>query len=159
MDIIERLSKLSLFNNLKNDKELLAKIATIMTTEKFMPGKYIIKEGDTGDKMFILNKGTVRVEKKTLAGDKFTVVVLSDYMNIFFGELALMDNDVRSASVVADTDVECYSIKKDDFEKFCEEHPLLGYNITKEIAKLMSARLRKSTVDTIYLIDAFVNEE
>jgi len=141
MKIIDRLGNLSLFSRFKNDETLLLKIAEIIFTENFQAGKYIIKEGDTGDKMYILNKGTVKIEKKTLAGDKFTVVVLKDFMNIFFGELALMDNDVRSASVLAETDCECYVIKKDDFEKFCDENPFVGYHITKEIAKSMSARV------------------
>ncbi len=159
MNIIERIENVSLFTCIKEDKEALQKIADIIKTEKYPANTYIIKEGETGDKMFILNKGKVRVEKSTLSNDNFTVVNLNDDMNAFFGDIALMDNDVRSASVYTVTDTECYVIKKDDFDKLCESNYKIGYYIIKEIAKSLSTNLRKMTVDRANLIHALVSDD
>ena len=157
LEVIERLKKISLFTHIKRDKAKLKKIATIIKKEKFLAGKYIIVEGEVGDKMFILNKGIVRIEKQTLAEDKFTIVNLKSDMNIFFGEQALMDNDTRSASILAVTDVECYTVKQDRFEKLCNNNKDIGYCMVKEIAKILSTRLRKANIDNIILIEALVS--
>lgn len=158
-NVIERLKKISLFNAIKDNDEILKKVATIIKVEKFPANSYIIKEGQEGDKMYILNKGSARVEKNTLSKDKFIVSNLRDDMNIFFGEVSLMDNDLRSASIYTITDAECFIITKDDFDKFCEENPHIGYHITKEIAKLLSSRLRRISGDNMILIEALVKGE
>ncbi|MFH1538713.1 MAG: cyclic nucleotide-binding domain-containing protein, partial [bacterium] len=85
-------------------------------------------------------------------------VKLEDFMNVFFGEMALIDDDVRSASVLADTDCECFVIKKSDFQKLADENHMIGYFVTQEIAKILSSRLRKAGEDTITLFEALVSE-
>lgn len=159
MDIINRLTRISLFARFREDEAVLKQIAAIISAEKFKAGAYILREGEEGDKMYILNKGEVRVEKKTLAGDPFTVMNLRDDMNVFFGEVALMDNDLRSASIRALTETECYVLRKTDFEKFCEENTRAGYYIIRAIAKSLAMRMRKVTSDNINLIDALVADE
>ena len=54
-----------------------------------------------GDELFILLEGAVDILKKTMAGDDYVVTSLKAEYNIFIGELALIDDDKRSASVVA----------------------------------------------------------
>ncbi len=158
-DIIIRLQKISLFSSIKNNEDALNKIAKIIKIENFSQSNTIIKEGDIGDKMYILNRGEVKIEKKTLSNDQFTVVILKQDQNVFFGEIALMDNDLRSASVIAMTDIECYTIKKDDFEDLCKNNPEIGYHIIKEMAKSLSVRIRKATLDNANLIEALVSDE
>jgi CRP-like cAMP-binding protein len=155
--IVSRLERISLFKHVKQDAAALDKIAALIRVKAFKPGSYIIREGEEGNAMYILNQGAVRVEKKTLAEDKYTVANLKDDMNIFFGEIALMDNDVRSASVFAVTGVECYVIRKDDFERLCESNPMIGYCVTREIAKSLASRLRKTTADSVTLIAALIH--
>ena len=157
MEAVEKLKKLRMFSLLKNDEESLKKIESILKIEKIHEGKYIINEGEIGDKMYILFSGTVRVEGKTVSNDKFTIAKFRD--NFIFGESALMDNEVRSASVFAETDCECYVINNRDFEKLCEDDPNIGYRIIKEIAKSIIERLRNTTVDKLNLISALINDE
>ena len=144
MPIITRLQHVSLFKDIKNDETALKKIEDIITVRNFKSGNKIIKEGEQGDEMFILNAGKVSIEKKTLQDESYTVVSLSDTMNIFFGEQALMDNDTRSATVMAETDCECYVIKKADFDKLGNENPNIG--------------LRKANQDVITLFEALVKQ-
>jgi len=157
--VIKRLKGISIFAEIKNKKNSLEQLSRIIKIEKFKPNSYIIKEGEYGDSMYILNKGTVNIVKKTLSNDSFVVDILHENRNVFFGEIALMDNELRSASVIARTPTECYVIKKKDFEKLCKNNPELGYYIIKEIAKSLSARLRKLSQDNVNLITAIIGNE
>ena len=158
MPVINRLQQVSLFKEIKDNQDALKKIEDIITVRNISKGHKIIAEGDQGDEMFILNAGKVSIEKKTLQDESYTVVSLSDNMNIFFGEQALMDNDTRSATVVAETDCECYVIKKKDFDKLGDDNPDIGLMITREIAKMLSGRLRKANSDVITLFEALVKQ-
>lgn len=154
----DKLKHISLFEGLKDDPEAIARIADIINIKEFLKGSHIIREGDKGDEMFILSEGSVRVEKTTMHDDTYTVVKLEASQNVFFGEMALIDNDVRSASVTADTYCQCYLISKEDFQKLAEENHTIGYFVNKEIATILSRRLRKSDADTITLFEALVSE-
>ncbi len=158
MPVINRLQQVSLFKEIKDNQDSLKKIEAIITVRNIPKGHKIIAEGEQGDEMFILNAGKVSIEKKTLQDESYTVVSLSDNMNIFFGEQALMDNDTRSATVVAETDCECYVIKKKDFDKLGDDNPDIGLMITREIAKMLSGRLRKANSDVITLFEALVKQ-
>lgn len=158
-EIIRRLRRISLFQRFQDDPAALEKIASGFRIRNYPPQAYILHEGESGTDMFILNRGTVRVEKRTLSDDKFTVVNLRDDMDVFFGEIALLDSDVRSASVLALTPVECYIIHKEDFEHLCEANPRIGYYVIREIAKSLAGRLRKTTADSAALIAALIHED
>lgn len=159
MQIRERIKQISLFSHLKENEHLIDNLLEIITEKSYPKGTYIIREDEIGDTMFILSEGNVVVEKKTRFGDEFPVIKLSDKMNVFFGELALLDSDHRSASVIAETNTVCYLIKRVDFDRFCENHPQLGYHIVREIAITLAHNLRKTTHDKTYLIDALCNQE
>jgi len=156
--IIDRLRKISIFQRFKEDRSALDIISGVVKLCNFKSGDFIIKEGDQGDVMFILNDGRVSIEKKTLHNDSYTVVKLTGEMNVFFGELALMDDDVRSASVIAESDCECLCIKKEEFDLMGDKHPEIGLYITREIAKILAGRLRNSSRDSIILLGALVSE-
>ncbi|MEW6515343.1 MAG: cyclic nucleotide-binding domain-containing protein [candidate division FCPU426 bacterium] len=155
--VVDRLRQITLFKQLKDDPGALAKVAALIRTQAFPPGHCIIREGERGDAMYILNRGSVRVEKKTLAKDPFVVANLTDDMNAFFGEVALMDDDLRSASVCALTRVECFVLRKRDFERLCADNPKIGFYVVREIARSLAGRLRKTTADNATLIAALIH--
>jgi CRP-like cAMP-binding protein len=93
--IVERvllLKKVSLFANI--DDDVLVNLAGAMEEQEFKAGETIIEEGDTGRELFIIAEGTVRIHK----GDK-TLRMME--RNTFFGELAALDPQPRTASVTA----------------------------------------------------------
>ncbi len=157
-EIIKKLNKISIFAKFKDNAEKLKKIADIIEPQYFRKGQRLINEGDAGDSMFILKTGEVTISKRTLEDEEYTIVNLSGEMNVFFGELALLDDDKRSASITALTDCEVWAIKRPDFINLGEQDAYLCLIITREIAKMLAVRLRKTNVDVITLFEALIQE-
>lgn len=100
-------------------------------------GTRIFKEGETGEEMFIIQSGQVKITKHTSDGEK-TLVILSE--GDFFGEMAVIDNEPRSASAVALTDVKMIVLNQEVFESTMQTNA----HIVKKILRNMSGRLREA---------------
>ena len=97
--------------------------------------------------------------KKTMQKEKYVVATLDSKVGTFYvGELALVDNDRRSATVAAKTECECLVLNRDNFLKFGDSNPKEGLEITRSIAGQLSSKLRKSNGDIITLFSALVDE-
>jgi CRP-like cAMP-binding protein len=156
--VIEKLSKIQLFHTVKDDEESLSKLARIVTWQQCKAGVEVIREGAEGDEAYILYKGVVKIHKRTLDQEPYTIVALREDEDVFFGELALMDKEVRSASVTAETDCEFLVIHRDNFIQLGEKDPRLGLLVTRAIAKELSKRLRKANQDMVLLFEALVEQ-
>jgi CRP-like cAMP-binding protein len=156
--MIEKLRRIELFQGIKKDDERLSKLAGIVSVRQCNAGENIITEGEAGSELYILNKGAVDVLKRTLDNDVYTIVTLTDSEDVFFGELALMDEELRSASVTANSHCEFLVIKREDFNRLGEEDPWLGLSVTRAIGRALSRRLRKTDDDLITLFEALVGE-
>lgn len=156
--VLDKLKAIPLFAEIRDDPEALQLLQRTCKLRDVNEGRIIIKEGDVGSDMFIVYKGSVEIRKRTRAGDDYTVVRLSAEQNVFFGELALIDDDKRSATVMATEDSSFLVINKDDFLKLGNDYPAIGLPITRNIARILAARLRKTTGDMLTIFDALVNE-
>lgn len=125
-------------------------------------GHVIMKEGDVGDSMYFFVEGLVDVTKsltlKTGRRDFSSVeksMVKLDARNVFFfGDMALFENETRSATITAATDCLLFEIKRDDFERLCERSPVLGYKLIKKMAGILCERVRKGNQDILKLTTA-----
>lgn len=157
-EILEKLSQISIFDALKDRKDDLIKLLEIVHRKSYPRGSVIIKEGDVGSDMFIVYRGSVEIQKQTRAGDTYTVVKLQAKDNVFFGEIALVDDDKRSATVIALEDSEFLVLEKQDFLALGKTNPKIALPITQTIARILASRLRKTTIDMLTIFDALVNE-
>ncbi|KAI9805771.1 MAG: hypothetical protein M1833_005264 [Piccolia ochrophora] len=89
-----------------------SKIADALDTQKFPPGSSIIKEGDPGEAFFILESGEAEVFKQGTEGS-----VMSYRKGDYFGELALLNDAPRAASVISKTEVKLATLGKDGFQR------------------------------------------
>ncbi|KAI5808492.1 cyclic nucleotide-binding-like protein [Peziza echinospora] len=89
-----------------------AKIADALQTHTFPPGEVIIKEGDPGDNFYIIEHGTADVYKNGISA-AVKVLEKGDY----FGELALLNDQPRAASIIARTRVKVASLGKEGFQR------------------------------------------
>ena len=157
-EIRAKLKQIPLFEEIKDNDAHMKALQDICKLRSASAGEYLIKEGDIGSEMFIVFSGGVEIRKQTRAGDDYTVVRLNADQNVFFGELALIDDDKRSATVIASRDSSFLVIKKSDFHDLAKRNPQICLPITLAISKILSGRLRKTTDDMLTIFDALVNE-
>lgn len=120
---IYHLKKIQIFHDASDTR--MIEICMMMKKEKFDSQEVIFQEGDTGDKLFLIKKGKVDVYKDT----KF-IRQLSE--GNCFGELSLLVNEPRSATIIAATDVTTFTLTKDNFNS-CVDKDMLDY-LSKKIA-------------------------
>ena len=157
-EVLNKLKKVAIFKEIKENNEYLSKLAMICKTKSFSKGEFIIKEGEIGGEMYIIFKGAVEIQKKTRSGDNYTVFMSDAKQNFFFGELALIDDDKRSATVIASEDSSLLVISKKAFIKLGNENPNIGLLVTRAISQKLASNLRKTTDDMLTLFDALVGE-
>lgn len=99
-------------------------------------GAAIFSRGDSGDRLYAVRKGTVRISISSSDGRGATLNLIG--VNEIFGEIALLDGQMRTANAVAHTDCELMAIERRDFLPFLEQQPKLAFNFIQ----LLCARLR-----------------
>jgi SulP family sulfate permease len=140
---ILNLSDIELFKGRK--PETLAACELAMEKRTYNAGEKIFARGDTGDELFLIRKGAVRI-----------VLPLSDKQRhhlgtfgrgAFFGEMSFLDGDVRSADAVAFSDTELYVLSRKVFNTMAEEHKKLSFNLMEGIASVLASRLRYTNAE------------
>jgi len=103
----------------------------------YADGEFIIRQGDTGDSMYVVQGGRVEVLQHSLQGGEQHLAFLE--AGNFFGEMAVFEKEVRSASVRAKGEARVLKIDKKALLTRIREDPLLAVNLLKT----MSHRIRK----------------
>lgn len=88
-------------------------IADALTTKHFSAGEDIIKEGTKGETFYIIESGEVKCTKEGVDHEVSPRLTAGDY----FGELALLSNSLRAATVTAVTDVKCQVLDRHTFKR------------------------------------------
>jgi CRP/FNR family cyclic AMP-dependent transcriptional regulator len=124
-----------------SDKDL-NKFAGYCELRAMDEGTTVFIENMTGESLFLVKKGTIRVSKMFAEGDEKTLVVLGP--EDIFGELAIIDGLPRSATARVAENAELISLKKTDFERLCREDSALALTILTNIVKVFSHRVREA---------------
>ena len=137
-------------------------VTRIMSAREFEAGAVIMREGEVGHSLYIMGSGRVEVNKALtmkFGEDDFretekTLLTLSADQHSVFGEMALVAEAVRSATITALSDCVLYEISREDFLELAREHPALGFKVTLRIAALLSKRLKIAGEDVVRLTTA-----
>lgn len=137
-----------LFTDL-NETEL-AIVSRLMVTRKFKKNNLIIFEDDVGNSLFVIKMGRVKISRISPDGAEAILAILGQ--GDFFGELAVIDGQGRSASVTSIDDVELLMLRRSDFMEILERIPKIAISLLKELA----GRIRKSDshIRSLSLLDA-----
>jgi CRP/FNR family cyclic AMP-dependent transcriptional regulator len=133
------LNKVEIFEGL--GPEELEALRASSVVRNYPKNTVIINENDHADSLYIIESGRVKVYCSDKNGKEFIMntLVAEDY----FGELALLDDDKRSASVRTMEKSGFCIIYKEDFNKVLDQHP----NIAKTLIRNLTRRVRKLTQD------------
>ena len=129
-------------------------------SRRFFAGEVIIQEGKPGDSMFIMVSGEVEITKQlTLVLDEDTpkervMTRLKAEDGVYFGEMSLLEDAPRSATVTASTDGLLLEFFQKDFLDLIHHNPSMGVKLVLRLAQLLSQHLRKSNQDVVKLTTA-----
>jgi CRP/FNR family cyclic AMP-dependent transcriptional regulator len=158
MEDLAFFKKIFIFQDLEEDE--IQQILQLAQPRSFSATSTIIKEGESGDSMFIMVAGEVNITKRlTLVLDQDLpkekrMIRLKAEDGASFGEMALLENDTRSATVTALTDCRLLELKRDDFLGFIHQSCTTGCRIMLRLAQLLSRFLRKTDQDLVKLTTA-----
>lgn len=133
---LELIKKIDFFEEL--DDKIIKKIAEVCIPREYSTGDYIVRQGETGLGLFFITSGKVKVEADH-NGAKVVVAQLN--AEDFFGELSIIDNKPRSASIICLENTNCLLLTRDSFSKLMNKYP----EIAIQMAKSLTARLRATT--------------
>ena len=117
----------------------LEKISSLMQRQLFAPGEVLIEEGAVANQFFVMIKGRLEVVK-SIEGDDQEVLNVIDQSGELFGEMALVEDKVRSAGIVAKEESEVLVVQKEGFLELVNHFP----QFTLEVARSISQYLRKT---------------
>jgi CRP-like cAMP-binding protein len=156
----EALKSAALLKGLSDDQ--LKKLWDAGDRKTVHAGDAIIREGDVESTMFVLLEGSVEVSQtlvlkmsdSAIAEKEKTLIRLEGSMRPCFGEMSLLEDSERSATVTGITDCDVFAIEREPFFRLITEDPEMGVAILRSIATVVSGRLRKANRDVLKLTTA-----
>jgi len=131
-DLQARLHETLIFQGL--DESNLNALCRRFGTEHFTPGQVIVRQGDDGDRFYVMQQGAVEVIAEAIAGPPRVLAHL--HAGDYFGEIALLERCPRTATVRAETEVTTYALKKEDFDEFVADCTEAGELIVNTIGNV-----------------------
>jgi CRP-like cAMP-binding protein len=123
---IDLLERVPIFQGL--DHRDLERIAGSMKQRIFHAGDTVTAEGTGGVGFFVIESGEARV---TIGGRDRRTLGPGDY----FGEVALLTDSPRTATITAETDLRCYGMTSWDFKPLVESHSSIAWKLLQTMAK------------------------
>jgi glutaminase len=141
------LAEHALFAGLSPDE--LALITSLVTRAQFEPGATVVQRGDPADGLYLLLRGQVSVVVDLPSGGLKRLSTLTPGMS--FGELAMLSGGRRSATVRADTGVDCARLDAPSFERLEREHPALAIRLLRNVLQVAAATAVQLTAEVAAL--------
>ncbi|MGZ8696724.1 MAG: cyclic nucleotide-binding domain-containing protein [Gaiellaceae bacterium] len=110
------------------DAKELERIAASMKQRTFKAGDTVTSEGQTGVGFFVIEEGEAMV---TVGGDERRKLGPGDY----FGEVALLTESARTATITAETDLRCYGLTSWEFRPLVETHGSIAWKLLQAMSK------------------------
>lgn len=130
-----------------NEEELIA-MKNAMERRAYRKGDILFREGDISDELYVIAKGSASVRLR-LSGTERETRLITFSPGTVFGELALLDQEARSATVESDDDLVCYVLTRRQFENLTAEHSAVAIKLLANLGRELSGRLRRAN-RTIY---------
>ena len=125
------LAEIPLFSNMDDNER--AEVRSIMTERVFQPGQQVMKAGDVACTFNIIERGSVEIWLTDTDGKKVVLDVLGP--GKFFGELAMLAGETRSASATSEEEVVTLELERDEFFSFLRRRPDAALDVLIELGQ------------------------
>lgn len=134
------LKNIPTFEGLKT--KYIKQLVDILHNREYQPNENIFMQGDPGIGLFIIREGEVKITHKDEDGNTYDLALLN--RGDFFGEMAMLEGDIRSATATAVKKSNLVAIFKPDLDEFIEQNLKAGVHILKGFARILSTRLKRA---------------
>ncbi|HNL54661.1 MAG TPA: SulP family inorganic anion transporter [Turneriella sp.] len=124
------------------DAAALTELSSIVTTEKYEASRPVFLQGSHSEELYFIGHGVVDIVLPAHDGPARRLSTFAQ--GDFFGDMAFLDSEERSADAIAAAGTILYSLKRADFEAFCTHHHKFGEVFYRNLARILAHRLRQS---------------
>ncbi len=135
---LELVKQSAIFADLTDDE--LSHIIEICKEQKFKSGATLFKEGEPGNRLYIIADGEVRISRNIPGSGEEALTVLKK--GACFGEMSVFDRSERSTDAIANKDCTLITITRSDFEIMLDFNRDIAYKILWSVVRMLSQRLR-----------------
>jgi CRP-like cAMP-binding protein len=147
-DVVELLARVPAFSTLeRSDLERIAQVAVPRT---FAPGQAVFREGDASDTCYVVREGHARAIRRH--GDGRTITLATFGPGDIFGELAMFEDELRSATVEAIETISVVGVLGGDMRRLMSEHPGIAMRLVVALGRRlreMNERLSRQSFQTV----------
>jgi CRP/FNR family transcriptional regulator, cyclic AMP receptor protein len=147
--VVEFLAKVPLFSEMNGEE--IEEIADLVIAVKIPEEETVFKENEIGNVFYIIKTGQVKITKYTTQGEEKILALIGPYSH--FGEMALIEDEKRSASAISIGRVELYEIHRNDLDSLSEMNNSIGYKLMRGLATMLATRLRTMDDDFIRIFN------
>jgi CRP/FNR family transcriptional regulator, cyclic AMP receptor protein len=147
-EIVELLGRVPVFSTL--EQEDLERIAQLAVPRSFEPGQIVFREGDASDTCYVVRSGRARAIREHADGRTITLATFGP--GDIFGELAMFEDELRSATVEAVQDTSVVAVLGPDMRRLMVEHPEISMRLVVALGRRLretNDRLAKQSFQTV----------
>ncbi len=147
-----------LFGGLSDEQ--LREVAAALRGRVVPEGQAVFREGEKSTSVYILARGSAGTSKRLGLAIRASVDTARQKTLVrlvapqFFGEVGLLSDLERSATVTTESECEILELSREDFERLAARDPQLGYQVLRNIAAVLVDRLRRTDLDVVKLTAA-----
>ncbi|MFY1824368.1 Crp/Fnr family transcriptional regulator [Myxococcus fulvus] len=149
----ELLKKVALFEGLTQGQ--LAKVAQLGQTRDYPAGAFLFREGESGQEMFVISRGKVRISKSVPGIGEEALAILEPGQ--YFGEMAVIEDSPRSADAIAHVSCAVWVIERAKLDQLMFTDKDLAYVLLWTFVRTLSERLRETNdkIKSFFAISRF----
>ncbi|MHA7632742.1 Crp/Fnr family transcriptional regulator [Corallococcus sp. M7] len=146
MSYAQLLAEIPMFESL--GREDLENMSSLLQPRRFARGEVIFHRGDVGTALFIIRRGQVAIRLSSSEGREITLALLD--RGDAFGELSLLDGEMRSTDALAREESHLLTLQRDDFRRYLETRPQVSLALLANMSRLVR-RTTQLVYDSAFL--------
>jgi len=137
--------------------EEVARLDARLRRRRYAKGSVLFLQGDPGNALYVIESGHVKMVVTSPDGKELIIAMRGP--GEFFGDMALLDGEPRSADAVAADDCQVLILQRDDFARFIETHPQTAMRLVAELSRRIRRMMRQQQEATLLDVSARIASE